>query len=62
MKRTLSILLVLLLALSLLPAGAMAADVVLSPQNLRVNGKRIACEKYNIDGANYFKLRTSPWC
>jgi hypothetical protein len=57
MKRTLSILLVLLLALSLLPAGAMAADVVLSPQNLRVNGKRIACEKYNIDGANYFKLR-----
>ncbi len=59
MKRILSLLLVLLLAASLLPAGALAADaaVVLSPQNLRVDGKRIDCEKYNIDGSNYFKLR-----
>ena len=31
--------------------------MVLSPQNLRVNGAKIACEKYNIDGSNYFKLR-----
>ncbi len=57
MKKTLSILLALLLALSLLPAGALAADVVLSNQNLRVDGKVIQCEKYNIDGSNYFKLR-----
>ena len=57
MKKALSILLVLLLAVSVLPAGAMAADVVLSPQNLRVDGRTITCEKYNIDGSNYFKLR-----
>jgi hypothetical protein len=59
MKRALSILLVLFLALSVLPAGAFAAEakVVMSPQNLRADGKRIACEKYNIDGSNYFKLR-----
>ena len=59
MKKTLSILLILLLALSVLPAGALADGpaVVLSPQNLRVDGKTIACEKYNIDGSNYFKLR-----
>ncbi len=59
MKKTLSILLVLLLAMGLLPSGALAANpaVVMSPQNLRVNGKRVACEKYNIDGSNYFKLR-----
>ena len=59
MKKALSILLLLILALGLLPAGAAAAEakVVLSGQNLRVDGKRIQCEKYNIDGANYFKLR-----
>ena len=34
-----------------------APYVVLSPQKLAVNGKNIDCEKYNIDGANYFKLR-----
>ena len=59
MKKTLSILLVLLLAVSILPTAAFAEGptVVLSPQNLRVNGAKIACEKYNIDGSNYFKLR-----
>ena len=59
MKKALSILLILLLALSVLPAVALADGpaVVLSPQNLRVDGKVIACEKYNIDGSNYFKLR-----
>ena len=59
MKKALSILLVLLLALSILPTAAFAEGptVVLSPQNLRVNGAKIACEKYNIDGSNYFKLR-----
>ncbi len=59
MKKALSILLVLLLAVSILPTAAFAegSTVVLSPQNLRVNGAKIACEKYNIDGSNYFKLR-----
>ena len=59
MKKVLSILLVLLLALSILPAAAFAEGpaVVLSPQNLRVNGVKINCEKYNIDNSNYFKLR-----
>ena len=31
--------------------------VVLSPQNLAVDGKDVTCEKYNIGGSNYFKLR-----
>ncbi len=56
-KRTLGLLLVLVLLLSLLPVGAAAADVQVSRQNLRVDGKAIQCEKYNIDGSNYFKLR-----
>ncbi|MCR4771969.1 MAG: trypsin-like peptidase domain-containing protein [Oscillospiraceae bacterium] len=40
-----------------LPVGAKAANVVLSPQKLTVNGSPVECEKYNIDGSNYFKLR-----
>ena len=36
---------------------ALAYTAVLSPQNLTVDGKPITCEKYNIDGSNYFKLR-----
>ncbi len=40
-----------------LGAPAFAATTVLSTQNLTVNGKAIDCEKYNIDGYNYFKLR-----
>ena len=56
MKRFLSVILSLCMALSLcLPA--LATDVVLSPQNLTVDGKSVTCEKYNIGGANYFKLR-----
>ena len=31
--------------------------MVLSPQNLSVDNKGVDCEKYNIDGSNYFKLR-----
>lgn len=31
--------------------------VLLSLQNLDVNGKSVKCEAYNIDGSNYFKLR-----
>ena len=57
-KRVFSLALALLMALSLLPAASAAAPkVVLSPQRLSVNDKTFSCEKYNIDGANYFKLR-----
>lgn len=53
----------LLAALLLLPMTARAAEaeaeakIRLSPQTLLVNGAEIECEKYNIDGYNYFKLR-----
>ena len=59
MKKRLSVLLVLCLLLSVCAAPvALAAGVtVLSTQNLAVDGKTIPCEKYNIDGSNYFKLR-----
>ena len=36
---------------------ASAANVVASPQNLSVDGIDADCDKYNIDGSNYFKLR-----
>ena len=39
------------------PGAPVPGHVVLSPQNLTVDGNNIACEKYNIDGRNYFKLR-----
>ena len=32
-------------------------NTVRSPQKLYVDGAEIVCEKYNIDGSNYFKLR-----
>ena len=58
MKRVLGLVLALVLVLALLPASVLAADkVVLSPQNLCVDGKMVECEKYNINGYNYFKLR-----
>ena len=59
MKRFLSFLLVLVLIAGLLAVGASAAGatVMVSKQNLRADGVTIACEKYNIDGSNYFKLR-----
>ncbi len=48
----------LILALSIgLCAPAFAFDAQLSTQNLSVNGVPVKCEKYNIDGNNYFKLR-----
>ena len=55
-KKLLALLLGLALAISFLPS-ALAAEVVLSPQKLTVDGKSVDCEKYNIDGSNYFKLR-----
>ena len=45
---------VLLLALAV---PVLAADVQRSGQKLIVDGVQIDCEKYNIDGNNYFKLR-----
>ncbi len=55
-KRVVSILIVFLLTLPLLPAAA-AGRVMVSRQSLRVDGKEIACQKYNIDDRNYFMLR-----
>ena len=56
MKKLLSLVLVLVLCLALcVPAAAFSAQ--LSAQNLSVNGRVVECEKYNIDGSNYFKLR-----
>ena len=49
---TLALAMLLLLAM---PAFAFTARR--SAQSLSVNGKTVACEKYNIDGSNYFKLR-----
>ena len=58
MKKILSIVLALVLCCSLAPfALAAGAQVVLSAQELRVDGAYVDCEKYNIDGSNYFKLR-----
>jgi len=56
MKKALTLALTATLLLCL-AAPALAFTAVLSPQNLTVNGERITCEKYNIDGSNYFKLR-----
>ena len=39
------------------PGTPVPEAVVLSPQNLEVDGETVECEKYNIDGSNYFKLR-----
>ena len=57
-KKALGILLTLILVLALLPASALAADqVVVSPQNLCVDGAMADCMKYNINGYNYLMLR-----
>lgn len=55
-KKILSFVLVCAVLLSL-TVSAFASGAVLSPQRLVVDGKNIACEKYNIGGSNYFKLR-----
>ncbi len=56
MKKALILFLTLVLLLGL-AISAHAASVVRSPQKLTVNGEAIECDKYNIDGSNYFKLR-----
>ena len=40
-----------------LGAPAFAASASVSTQKLTVNGETVECEKYTIDGYNYFKLR-----
>ncbi len=57
MKKSISFLLVFVMLFALLAVGASAANTVLSAQKLTCEGKSIECEKYNIDGSNYFKLR-----
>ena len=61
MKRTpartmFALLLAVVLVLGL-AAPALAATTMRSVQKLTVNGEAVECDKYNIDGYNYFKLR-----
>ena len=56
MKKLLPPLFALLLFCLALPCAS-AADVTPSPQKLSVDGTDADCDKYNIDGSNYFKLR-----
>lgn len=58
MKKMLSLILTAALTFSL-STGVFAAKpvVVLSTQSLSMNGTPVNCEKYNINGENYFKLR-----
>ena len=56
MKKRLPIILTLLLV-CIAVSYASAANVAVSPQNLSVDGVDADCDKYNIDGSNYFKLR-----
>ena len=55
-KTILALALAVVLTLGLC-APALAAKTVLSKQSLTVNGEAVNCQKYNIDGYNYFKLR-----
>ena len=59
MKKLFAALLALTMLLCLAaPALAAEEDVVmLSRQSLEVDGKTVECEKYNINGNNFFKLR-----
>ena len=55
-KAVMSLVLIVMLLASLC-VPAFAATTVLSTQALVVNETPVDCEKYNIDGNNYFKLR-----
>ncbi len=58
MKRAIGILLILLLAAALLPAGVLAAEeAVPAEQALRVNGKPADCAACEIAGETWFRLR-----
>ena len=56
MKKSIVFALVLALLLAM-AAPAFAFAIERSAQNLTVDGKAVVCDKYNIDGNNYFKLR-----
>ena len=56
MKKSAALLLALVLLLAL-PVPALAAGAVRSTQALEVDGWRVECEMYNVDGCNYLKLR-----
>ena len=56
MKRLVSILLVLVLALTLVPMAG-AAEVRPSDQKFTMDGKAVTCAAFNIDGYNYVMLR-----
>jgi len=56
MKKSLIFALVLALLLAL-TAPAFAFAIERSAQNLTVDGRTVTCDKYNIEGSNYFKLR-----
>ncbi len=57
MKKSCALFMLSLSLCLVLSTGASAANVTLSAQRLTVDGREIACERYNIDGSNYFKLR-----
>lgn len=57
MKRLASLFLALALLAALAMPGLAADTVVLSDWSLMVDGRVLNCEKYNINGSNYFKLR-----
>ena len=56
-KRLAALCLAAVLLLCAVPAHAAEPEVRLSTQSFRVNGEDVVCEKYNIGGNNYFKLR-----
>ena len=56
MKKRIVLILVPVLLLAL-AAPAAAFSCQRSAQSLAVDGRIVACDKYNIDGSNYFKLR-----
>ena len=55
--KSLALALIVMLLVSLCSTAFAFDASVLSTQKLTVNGEEIDCEKYNIDGNNYFKLR-----
>ena len=57
MKRFLAICISLALLLALACPALAFQHAERSAQSLSVDGKTVACDKYNIDGSNYFKLR-----
>lgn len=57
-RRTIATTVLTLLTLCLvLSSQSFAFHAELSSQQLKVDGEAVECEKYNIDGSNYFKLR-----